>query len=80
MPATIYTDEHRRMVELLREYRDKAGIRQVDLAERLGRPQSFVSKYEAGQRRLDLVELRDICAALGVDLVKLVRRWDAAST
>jgi transcriptional regulator with XRE-family HTH domain len=76
VPRTIYTEEHRRLVELLRERREKAGSRQLDLAERLGRPQSFVSKYEAGQRRLDLVELRAICEALGVDLVKLVREWE----
>jgi len=51
-------------------------LRQVDLAQRLVRPQSFVSKYVAGERRLDLVELRSICGALGVSLADLVRGWE----
>jgi transcriptional regulator with XRE-family HTH domain len=53
------------------------GLSQVDLARRLRRPQSFVSKYESGQRRLDLIELRAISRALGVDLLDLVRRFEA---
>ena len=56
-------------------FAERAGLRQVDLAERLDRPQSFVSNYERGQRRLDLVELDAICTALGVSVVTLVRRW-----
>jgi transcriptional regulator with XRE-family HTH domain len=52
------------------------GLRQVDLAKRLGEPQSFVSKYESGQRRLDLVELLQVCHALGISLVELVRRFE----
>jgi transcriptional regulator with XRE-family HTH domain len=71
---TIYTAEHRKVVALLRTIRQEAGLRQVDVAERLGRPQSFVSKYESGQRRLDLIELRAICQALGTSLPKFVRR------
>ncbi len=49
---------------LLRDVRERAGLRQVDLAEKIGRPQSFISEYEAGQRRLDLVELREVCLAV----------------
>jgi transcriptional regulator with XRE-family HTH domain len=60
---------------LLREVRQEAGLRQSELAERLGRPQSYVSKYENGDRRLDLVELRELTDALGVDLVRLVERF-----
>lgn len=51
----------------------------MDLAERLDRPQSFVSKYEAGERRLDLVELRGICIVPGVSLTDVVRRWERGS-
>ena len=47
--------------------RKKAGVTQVELAKRLRKPQSFVSSYESGQRRLDLVELTRIAAALAVD-------------
>jgi hypothetical protein len=48
---------------------------QVDVAQALGVPQSVVSKYESGERRLDLLELHDVCAAIGVALVEFVQRW-----
>ncbi|MFT3851921.1 MAG: helix-turn-helix transcriptional regulator [Ilumatobacteraceae bacterium] len=75
MPRTIYTADHVRLIALLRSYRERAGLRQVDLAERLDRPQSFVSDYERGQRRLDLIELDAVCNALGISVVTVVRRW-----
>jgi transcriptional regulator with XRE-family HTH domain len=61
---------------LLKEVRNEAGLRQADLAERLGQPQSFVSKYESGERRLDILELRQVCQALGVPLREFVRRLE----
>jgi transcriptional regulator with XRE-family HTH domain len=76
MPRSIHSHEHVQLIKLLRELRERAGLRQIDLAERLNRPQSFVSKYEAGERRLDVIELRSVCAALGVDLVRVIRRWE----
>lgn len=76
--STIYTEEHRALVKLLAELRLKSGLRQAELAERLGRPQSYVSRYETGLRRLDLVELLAICTALDVDVLKVVRRWTRA--
>lgn len=75
-PRTIYSPEHARLIELLRHYRSRAGLRQVDLAQRLGRTQSYVSNYEVGQRRLDLIELSAVCDALDISVVTLVRRWD----
>jgi transcriptional regulator with XRE-family HTH domain len=56
------------LLVLLKELRQSAGLRQQDLAERLGRPQSFVSKYESGERRLDVVDLIAVCRALGTSL------------
>ncbi len=50
----------------LREVRLEAGLKQAELAKRLGKPQSFVSKYESGERRLDLLDLEDVCAAIGL--------------
>lgn len=58
--------------------RHKAGFRQVDLATRLHKPQSFVSKYESGERRLDLIELYKVCEVLKVSLVELVERFEKA--
>jgi transcriptional regulator with XRE-family HTH domain len=60
-------------LSLLRQVRVEAGMRQEDLAQALGMPQSVVSKFESGERRLDLLELRDVCQALGISLVEFVR-------
>jgi transcriptional regulator with XRE-family HTH domain len=68
--------EKQQLQELLRELRDAADLRQVDLAKRLGRPQSFVSKYESGEKNLDFLEVREVCEALGVPLVEFVRRFE----
>ena len=56
----------------LRNLRVTAGLRQIDLAKKIGEPQSYVSKFESGERRLDLYELRVICRALGVELIDFV--------
>lgn len=61
---------------MLRDLRIKAGLRQVDVARALGKPQAFVSYYESGARRLDLLELRQVCGVLGVRLVDLVRNFE----
>ena len=62
------------LTSLLVTLRNDLGMRQVDLADRLGRPQSFVSKYESGERRLDVLELSEICRALSVSLSEVVAR------
>lgn len=62
---------------LLREARVLAGLRQSDLAARIGEPQSFVSKVESGERRLDLVELHHVCMALSLPLSEFVRRFES---
>jgi len=63
-------------VGILRELRLSAGLTQVELSKRLGRPQSFVSKVERAERRLDLVELRQFCQEVGIDVTRVVRRWE----
>jgi transcriptional regulator with XRE-family HTH domain len=69
--------QRQRLCALLRQVRVDAGMRQSDIAEQLGKPQSFVSKYESGARRLDLIELRNLCAVLGITVEKLVKRFEA---
>lgn len=64
------------LLELLREIRLEAGLRQVDLAKKLGQPQPFVSRYESGERRLDILELRQICRALGITPQEFFDRLD----
>ena len=76
LSKTSLTTEQTIFLALLKELRQEAGLRQRDLAERIGEPQSFVSKIESGERRLDIVELRYICAALGVTLQEVVQRLD----
>jgi len=58
MNKVIYSREHRIIVFKLRKSRKEAGLTQEEVAKRISRPQSFVSKCEAGQRRLDIVELK----------------------
>ena len=70
-------NELRAVQALLREIRLDAGVTQQELAARLGIPQSFISKYEAGTRRLDICELRRVLAALEVSLEDFLRRLDA---
>ena len=52
-------------------------MRQVDLALRLNQPQSYVSKYESGERRLDILELRQVCQAVGIGLSDFVASIEA---
>jgi transcriptional regulator with XRE-family HTH domain len=69
-------DERRiSLQQLLKAMREEAELRQADLAARLNGDQSFVSRYERGERRLDLVELADICAACGITLTDFVERY-----
>lgn len=77
MERTIHSNEQKQLRKLLRQIRLGAGIKQAGLAELLGKPQSFVSKYESGERRLDLLELRQVCKALGVPLTEFVVRLEA---
>lgn len=64
MTSSISDPKYEKFQNLLIKYRQKRGFTQTQLAERLGRPQSFVSKYENGERRLDLIEFLDIAAVL----------------
>jgi transcriptional regulator with XRE-family HTH domain len=62
--------------KLLKSLREKANIRQVDLAHRLNRPQSFVSKYESGEKNLNLIETREVCKSLGITLSDFIRHFE----
>jgi transcriptional regulator with XRE-family HTH domain len=76
MPKLYPHEGHEALFALLRQIRLDAKLRQVDLAERLGQPQSFVSKYESGERRLDVLELRSLCKAVGITLGQFVARLE----
>ncbi len=68
--------QRERLQALLKRIRQDKGIRQIELAERLGVPQSFISKYESGDRRLDVLELRQVCDAIGISLQEFIRRLE----
>jgi len=67
-------DLNERLQQTLIAARRAAGLTQSELAHRLERPQSFVSKYERGERRLDVAELIAVARALGIDAGELVAR------
>ncbi|MCP3391761.1 helix-turn-helix transcriptional regulator [Bradyrhizobium sp. CCGB12] len=73
MEKSLKSAEYARLIALLVATRHKAGIRQQALAKKLRKPQSFVAKYEGGERRLDVVEFITIAEALGTDPLKLLR-------
>jgi len=77
---SIYSEEYREFRELLKRLRKEAGIRQIDMAEALGVHQSFVSKYESGERRLDVIETARIAEAMGTTLERLVRQLGTGTT
>ena len=62
---------------MLIDARKTRGLTQVEIAKRLSRPQSFVSKYELGEKRLDVVQFLEVTRALGLDPKKVIDQLDA---
>ena len=69
----LVRDRERKLRELLKEARLNRDLRQVDVAESLGRPQSYVAKVESGERALDFIEVLDYCRAVQLDAASLVK-------
>lgn len=76
MEKSVYREENLVLLRLLKQCRVEAGLTQMQFAQALERPQSFASDIERGLRRLDLVQLRDICIALNIGLVEFVQRFE----
>lgn len=72
MRKSLFSPDHRRLCELLIAARRSAGLTQEVVARRLDKPQSFVAKYENGERRIDVIELIKITKALGADPLEIV--------
>lgn len=77
MQKSLKSPEYARLIATLIAARDAAGISQQKLAEQLDEHQSFIAKYEGGERRIDLIEFIAIARALGADPVKLFRDFVA---
>lgn len=78
MAKTIHRNEYRVLIDLLKEHRASAGVTQMEVSAALKRSQSFISDVERGVRRLDLVELKDICAVFGIGLGRFVQEFERA--
>lgn len=65
----------RHLAALLRQVRLDAALTQAQVAEHIGETQSYVSKYENGEQRLDLIELEAVCKAVNISLSQFVERY-----
>jgi transcriptional regulator with XRE-family HTH domain len=69
---SAFSRKHVQLWKVLVQARRDAGLTQVALAKKLGRPQSFVSKFARGERRLDVAEFLDVARALGIDAARII--------
>jgi transcriptional regulator with XRE-family HTH domain len=76
MKKRVYAAQRVLTAALLREVRVEAGLTQTELAARIKRDQTYISKYESGQRRLEMLEVREICQAIGLPLEQFVKRLE----
>lgn len=74
MPKTLGDQRHDELIRFLIEKRGEAGLKQVELAERMKVYQSFIARLESGQRRVDVVELIKLGEVLGFDPVEIVSK------
>lgn len=75
MPNPIHKANYKLFREMLTNIRVEKGLLQADLAERVRKPQSFISKYERGERRLDFAEFVQLAEALDVDAAEFVKEY-----
>lgn len=79
MSKALRTPAHHALQRLLKEKRTTLGLTQMELASSLQRPQSFVAKYETGERRLDVIEFCAVARALNIEPVALLRELVGAA-
>jgi ribosome-binding protein aMBF1 (putative translation factor) len=70
---TLGSERHKALISLLIEAREKAGLTQTELAEKIDEYQSFVARLESGQRRVDVVEFLELAEVLGFDAEESLR-------
>lgn len=79
LSGTLHTREYQVLIAMLRERREAAGLKQTDLAKLLRTDQPTVSRFERGEVRLDVVQVRRWCAAIKVSFLDVIREFDARS-
>jgi transcriptional regulator with XRE-family HTH domain len=72
MEKSIHSTGYAIFLKVLKKTRENAGLTQTQLAEKIGETQTFISKCERGERRIDVVELRTFCSAFGVSLKQFI--------
>ena len=68
MPRAIYKNEHKKIIERLKKARIDLGLGQVEVAKKLGKTQSYLSKIESGQRRFDVLQLKEFAKIYKKDI------------
>jgi transcriptional regulator with XRE-family HTH domain len=74
---SLHSVEYAAFLRVLRQVREDAGLTQADLARKIGNKQTYVSKCERGQRRIDVIELKAFCSALGIEMADFLTLLDA---
>ena len=74
--GVIYEPEYRILIQCLKDFRIQSKMTQKELADKLGCSQSYICKYEQGQKRLDIIEVRKICSILGYSLKEFVQEYE----
>ena len=77
MPNSLHSHHYQIFRSLLVAAREKSGLTQVAIAERLGKPQSFISKYERGERRIDFTEFMELADILEIDIADFVSSYQS---
>ncbi len=75
---SLHSNDYTTFLRLLKQVREDAGLTQADLAKRIKQTQTYVSKSERGERRVDLIEMRLICNALKLDFGSFIGKLDVA--
>jgi len=73
LSKSIYNEEYRKLIDALKAARLEAGLTQQQVADALGRPQSFVAKVEGYERRLDVIEYIEICKVVEADALDMLK-------
>jgi len=76
---SVYSKRYRRLLDALKNARIAANLTQAEAAEHLKKPQSFVSKCESGERRIDVIELLEYCRIYGVSAENILAAIDGAN-
>ena len=72
MSKTIWTKEYAKFIEKLRKARLEAGLKQIEVAKKLKRPQSYISRVESGEYRLDIIEVKRFAKIYGKNINELI--------